>query len=675
MPTTQTLRTEHRPTNDERARLLDDSASAPAAAPPSGATLTAGVGLVALLTVIVLECVRVLFSVGYHLGDEIGWITGGSLVVALFAAPALAPVVRRLVGPDASLPAAVAAVVAARVGLQIARPVPFWLASVAAGIALVALTLGISALRSAWEDGTVTAMVAVGAGVALDVVVRSTGATWDVPWRGDPVAVLVTAGLLVALAGAAIVVRRARITPADEDPGGPLTAFLLWPYLYVLLFTTQSPAFLDATAGVPLGAGTALVVVDAVIGLLVLVAVSRIGLARPARVLGGVALAGCAFVLPTMAGAGAVLLAVVTQVLAAALLGAVAGAERGARRPGIVRTGLAAAGGAVLFAAGVLVFVLHTIQPLPVTNRVVPALLGVLFVLAATARPVPARRPVPSTASRAAPWAAAAAAVLGMVSAAAIAATAPTSPSTSLAASPDGTRALRVMTFNIDQGVTEGQLDLEQLARHVESADPDVLVVEEVARGWSLSGMTDQAEWLGRRLGMAYVWSPAADAQFGNVVLSRLPIDDAQVLDLGRTAGTQARSFVVATLDAGGGQQVVVLGGHLQNGDAAAIHDERAASYRTILAAWAGRPRTILLGDLNTYPRTVPPGWPELDLPLGAGFHTSQDVDRCTVPTSNQNCPDWIFTSPDLPVAPVQVVVDRPDHRPIAATVTLPPPG
>lgn len=671
MSTTQTTRAEARPISPDP----DPPPGRPAPAPPSTTTLTAAVGLVALLTVISLECVRVLFSVGYFVGDEIGWITGGSLVVALFAAPALAPVVRRLVGPTTALPLAVAAVVIARVGLQVARPVPFGLALAAAASSLIALTLGISALRSAWEDGTVTAVFAVGAGVALDVVVRSTGATWDVAWRADPVAVLVTAGLLGALAVATAVVRRGRIAPVDEDRGGPLAAFLLWPYLYLVLFTTQSPAFLDATAGVPLGAGTALAVLDAVVGLLVLLALSRVGLARPGRVLGGAALAVCAFVLPVLTGIAVVLLALVTQVLAAALLGAVAGATRGERRPGIVRTGLAAATGAVLFAAGVLVFVLHTIQPLPVTNRFVPGVLGLLFVLAGRARPVPDRRLATSTAHPVEIWATAAVALLGIVSASAIAATAPASPSASLATAPDGSRALRVMTFNVDQGVTEGQLDLEQLARHVESADPDVLVVEEVARGWSLSGMTDQADWLGRRLGMAYVWSPAADAQFGNIVLSRLPIDDARVLDLGRLAGTQARSFIVATIDVGGGEQVVVLGGHLQNGDAEAIHDERAASYRAILDAWGGRPRTILLGDLNTYPRQVPPGWPELDLPLGAGFRTSQDVDRCSVPTSNQNCPDWIFTSPDLPVAPVQIVVDRPDHRPIAATVTLPPPG
>ena len=145
MSTTQTTRAEARPISPDP----DPPPGRPAPAPPSTTTLTAAVGLVALLTVISLECVRVLFSVGYFVGDEIGWITGGSLVVALFAAPALAPVVRRLVGPTTALPLAVAAVVIARVGLQVARPVPFGLALAAAASSLIALTLGISALRSA----------------------------------------------------------------------------------------------------------------------------------------------------------------------------------------------------------------------------------------------------------------------------------------------------------------------------------------------------------------------------------------------------------------------------------------------------------------------------------------------------------------------------------------------
>jgi endonuclease/exonuclease/phosphatase family metal-dependent hydrolase len=259
---------------------------------------------------------------------------------------------------------------------------------------------------------------------------------------------------------------------------------------------------------------------------------------------------------------------------------------------------------------------------------------------------------------------------IGVLAAVGLAVTTPATGGASIAATDDGSRPLSVMTFNIEQGTTLGQLDLEQQARIIEGARPDVVVMEEVARGWSLSGMTDEVEWFSRRLGMDAAWSPAADNQFGNLVLSRLPIVGTELLPLGKGEDTQARSAVLVTIDLGDGNEALIIGAHLTNGDDR--NATRAASYDRILSAWAGRPRTVLLGDFNTYPRQVPPGWPELGIPLDAGFRTTQDTERCTMPTSNQNCPDWIFTSPDLDLAPVTIVVDRPDHRPIAATVVIP---
>jgi endonuclease/exonuclease/phosphatase family metal-dependent hydrolase len=241
----------------------------------------------------------------------------------------------------------------------------------------------------------------------------------------------------------------------------------------------------------------------------------------------------------------------------------------------------------------------------------------------------------------------------------------PATPSVDIAGRP-----VRVMTFNIDQGLTLGQLDLEDLARQIESAGPDVIVLEEVGRGWSVSGMTDGAEWFSRRLRMPYVWSPAADGQFGNAVFSRLPITGSDVVALGKGNGTQARSAVFVHLDVAG-EDLLVIGTHLMNGSQPPMHQSRAEAYATILERWGGAPNAVFLGDLNTYPRQVPPGWPELNLPLDAGFTTTQDIDLCVVPTSNQNCPDWIFVGRGLAESPVQVVVDRPDHRPVVADVRL----
>ena len=79
-----------------------------------------------------------------------------------------------------------------------------------------------------------------------------------------------------------------------------------------------------------------------------------------------------------------------------------------------------------------------------------------------------------------------------------------------------------------------------------------MVVLEEVGRGWALSGMVDGAAWFGRRLGMDYVWAPAANDQFGNVVLTRLPITAHEALPLGKGNGTEARSAAFVHVDAAG---------------------------------------------------------------------------------------------------------------------------
>ena len=141
---------------------------------------------------------------------------------------------------------------------------------------------------------------------------------------------------------------------------------------------------------------------------------------------------------------------------------------------------------------------------------------------------------------------------------------------------------------------------------------------------------------------------------------------------MARLDGKQQRSAVFLTVDPGDGKPIHIIGTHLENGDEQQYKAARSQAYRDIIAKWDGQSRTVFLGDFNTYPRDVPPGWAELNIPLDAGFHTPQDVDRCTMATSNENCPDWIMASPDVVLSPVTIVVDRPDHRPITALVTFP---
>ncbi len=228
-------------------------------------------------------------------------------------------------------------------------------------------------------------------------------------------------------------------------------------------------------------------------------------------------------------------------------------------------------------------------------------------------------------------------------------------------------RTLRVVTYNPHGAVTrDGQLDPEAMAATVERLHPDVLVVQEAGRGWPVSSGIDLAEWLQRRLGLGYVWVPAADHQFGNVVFSRVPIHDARIVALPQGTGTMKRSAVVARVGPVDGRMLTVVGTHLQNGSSPDRHATRLDEVAALVRAWGGAPHTVLLGDLNS-----DPGSPELRRLLAPGFTSTQDTTRCTMHTSNDNCVDWILVTPDLSQGNVRAVpVDTFDHRPLVAEVS-----
>ncbi len=95
---------------------------------------------------------------------------------------------------------------------------------------------------------------------------------------------------------------------------------------------------------------------------------------------------------------------------------------------------------------------------------------------------------------------------------------------------------LRVMSYNLHFGYdVEGWSDLEATARVIEAGGADVVGLQEVSRGWYLNGSTDMLAWLQRRLRMPYArFAGAADAIWGNAILSRYPIADSGSVRLPR---------------------------------------------------------------------------------------------------------------------------------------------
>jgi endonuclease/exonuclease/phosphatase family metal-dependent hydrolase len=233
---------------------------------------------------------------------------------------------------------------------------------------------------------------------------------------------------------------------------------------------------------------------------------------------------------------------------------------------------------------------------------------------------------------------------------------------------------VRIVVYNIHGGVNvDGQVDPEATARVIEAQDPDVVVLNEVARGWPIFGGLDAGEWLARRLEMPYLFEAAADLRFGNAILSRLPVIASSGGELPFGSGPQHRSYLSVTFDVGGGRELVVIGTHLQ--ESASDPETRTHQIEFLLDTWGGGAPAIVAGDMNMQPDEA-----DVQLFLGAGLVSVQDrIGAPCEPTAfdpepEKPCdrPDWIFATPDLELRRLR---DRSDARvrslPLAVTVTV----
>jgi endonuclease/exonuclease/phosphatase family metal-dependent hydrolase len=217
-------------------------------------------------------------------------------------------------------------------------------------------------------------------------------------------------------------------------------------------------------------------------------------------------------------------------------------------------------------------------------------------------------------------------------------------PAPSPLAAHDG---VRVMTFNIHNGFdTRGWLGLEAIARTIEQQHPDVVTLQEAARGWVIDGSTDMLSWLSLRLDMPFVWDPTAGPLWGNAILSRFPITHSETHSLPTADLLLRRGFIRARLDVGGGQTLDVLATHyhhLADGSAVRVQESQA-----ILQAWAGYPRTVIAGDMNAVP-----GDPEIEMLRAAGLVEAVSVAGLTPGYTYDSIKphqriDYIWLSPDL---------------------------
>ena len=230
-------------------------------------------------------------------------------------------------------------------------------------------------------------------------------------------------------------------------------------------------------------------------------------------------------------------------------------------------------------------------------------------------------------------------------------------------------RELRIVTYNVALGFDgSGSLNVDDVLDVLDDADPDVVTLQEVPRGFLPGAGVDVLGYLQQALDMPYIafQSSAPGALHGNAILSRYPVRTVQARTFPRDGTALSRGVVAATIDVPVGDDVVVMAAHLPPGGTRA---QRSARVRTLVALWGGRPRTVVGIDANAAPSSE-----TLRELTDAGLVVPDDVDP-TYPSSNPRSRiDYVLHTDDLEVASSAVLTSSAsDHLPLV--VVLKPSG
>ena len=228
---------------------------------------------------------------------------------------------------------------------------------------------------------------------------------------------------------------------------------------------------------------------------------------------------------------------------------------------------------------------------------------------------------------------------------------------------------IRIMTYNLHNGFnTKGYLDMEALARVIEESDADIVALQEISRGWLISGRLDMLTWLSQRLDMPYVSGPTADPFWGNAILSRYPITEYKSYDLPPGDLVIKRGLISVSIDLGGGDTLRVIATHFHHIDGDS--DIRQLQSAAIIDFWNGTSQTVILGDFNAEPAD-----PEIQILKQAGLvDITASIEPPPVYTFHSDGPsqriDYIWVTPDLTASEVSVVLSTAsDHLPVIAII------
>jgi endonuclease/exonuclease/phosphatase family metal-dependent hydrolase len=226
---------------------------------------------------------------------------------------------------------------------------------------------------------------------------------------------------------------------------------------------------------------------------------------------------------------------------------------------------------------------------------------------------------------------------------------------------------LTVMTYNLNNGFNpKGQLDIDEIAKVIETNRPDIVALQEVSRGWVVNGRLDTLAWLSYRLQMPYVFEPTGDPFWGNAILSRYPITAYSRENLPPPDALIQRGFLVALIDTGEYEPMKVI--TTQFDTLAGDTDIRQLQTQKIIDFWGGLDNTVLLGDFS-----APAQSQEIAKLYQAnlGDAALQWKYRNTFPSNDpQERRDYIWTSHDIVVSDGGIPPSTAsDHLPVVAVI------
>jgi endonuclease/exonuclease/phosphatase family metal-dependent hydrolase len=189
-----------------------------------------------------------------------------------------------------------------------------------------------------------------------------------------------------------------------------------------------------------------------------------------------------------------------------------------------------------------------------------------------------------------------------------------------------------VMTYNLQSGFARDNFwSLEAQARVIEAQQPDILILQEVSRGWLVTTGNDELLWLSQRLKMPYVWGPASDdGLWGNAILSRVALSEQDATKFASTANLK-RGAVRTQVQTPAGV-LWIYGTHLDNpSGAGAVRREQVDE---LLRFISNNQPAILGGDFNATPDSDvlaalhAAGFSDYAALLDPGVTTSEDGKR-----------------------------------------------